>query len=85
MKTHLHVSSKGGNLRKAISSSSQTDRGRDVRTGSSGGDGQNDGGKVSHGHLRDDGLEQVTFTSHVPLLLARLDVVLKVSFPRRTT
>ncbi|CAM9810849.1 unnamed protein product [Laminaria digitata] len=89
IKTHLHVSSKGGNLRKAIPASKSGGGGNTASSSSSGhskacggdgkemhggggsGGGEGGGAKLPHGHLRDDGLEQVTFTSTLPLSLAR--------------
>ena len=85
IKTHLHVSSKGGNLRKALPSSKRGGGGHDASSCSghckactevgtglrSGRGGEGGAAKLPHGHLRDDGLEQVTFTSTLPLSLAR--------------
>lgn len=58
--THLYVSSAGGNLRRASIS-------RDVRKAN----GPAHGSAEGKGHLQEDGLEQITFTSKVPLSLAR--------------
>ncbi|CAM9206570.1 unnamed protein product [Scytosiphon promiscuus] len=95
VKVHLSVSSKGGNLRTASSSSSSSRpvsnrNGRNessvtstVNGGQANGHGhgharsaaKGQGGEkredAPRGHLRDDGLEQVTFTSSLPLSLAR--------------
>ncbi|CAM9589509.1 unnamed protein product, partial [Hapterophycus canaliculatus] len=77
VKVHLSVSSKGGNLRTASSSSSsrlgssRNDRNKSSAMANS--KEGSEGGKeeMPRGHLRDDGLEQVTFTSSLPLSLAR--------------
>ncbi|CAN0364479.1 unnamed protein product, partial [Ectocarpus fasciculatus] len=80
VKVHLSVSSKGGNLRTASSSSSKNDRNKSRSVSGGSGDGHEcsageEGGKTKteapQGHLRDDGLEQATFTSSLPLSLAR--------------
>ncbi|CAN0079027.1 unnamed protein product [Ectocarpus sp. 4 AP-2014] len=80
VKVHLSVSSKGGNLRTASSSSSSSsskhNRNKSRSVAGGGGDGHECSAEVGkteapQGHLRDDGLEQVTFTSSLPLSLAR--------------
>lgn len=71
------MSSKGGNLRTASSSSASRSGVGTTATSSSVPKYQRHEGGANavagktHGHLRDDGLGQVTFTSSVPLSLAR--------------
>eukprot|EP00903_Cladosiphon_okamuranus_P012931 g12074.t1 len=82
VKVHLSVSSKGGNLRTAASSSSSSSRVRIATSSPSSSSlssmptqhlegGATASANRTRGHLRDDGLGQVTFTSSVPLSLAR--------------
>eukprot|EP00752_Nemacystus_decipiens_P009672 g8641.t1 len=78
VKVHLSVSSKGGNLRTASSSSSSASGSRVETSGTLASMPKHHHkcaatalADKTHGHLRDDGLGQVTFTSTVPLSLAR--------------
>ncbi|CAN0314857.1 unnamed protein product [Pylaiella littoralis] len=80
VKVHLSVSSKGGNLRTAASLSSKdgqkkvstsSDKRVHDEPGHECSKAEGGGEELPHGHLREGGAEQATFTSSVPLSLAR--------------